>query len=68
MPSFDTVIEPNLVELRNAVDQATKEIGTRFDFKGSSAQIDLNDKSAKERELVLWGDSSTRCATCCWRG
>jgi len=57
MPSFDTVIEPNLVELRNAVDQATKEIGTRFDFKGSSAQIDLNDKSAKERELVLWGDS-----------
>ena len=57
MPSFDTVIEPNLVELRNAVDQATKEIGTRFDFKGSSAQIDLNDKSAKERELLLWGDS-----------
>ena len=57
MPSFDTVIEPNLVELRNAVDQATKEIGTRFDFKGSSAQVDLNDKSAKERELVLWGDS-----------
>jgi cyclic-di-GMP-binding protein len=57
MPSFDTVIEPNLVELRNAVDQATKEIGTRFDFKGSSAQIDLNDKSAKERELILWGDS-----------
>ena len=57
MPSFDTVIEPNLVELRNAVDQATKEIGTRFDFKGSSAQIELNDKSVKERELVLWGDS-----------
>ena len=57
MPSFDTVIEPNLVELRNAVDQATKEIGTRFDFKGSSAQIDLADKSAKDRELTLWADS-----------
>ena len=37
MPSFDTVIEPNLVEVRNAVDQTAKEIGTRFDFKGSSA-------------------------------
>jgi len=57
MPSFDAVIEPNLVELRNAVEQATKEIGTRFDFKGSSAQVDLTEKSAKERELVLWGDS-----------
>jgi cyclic-di-GMP-binding protein len=37
MPSFDTVLEPNLVELRNAVEQTTKEIGTRFDFKGSSS-------------------------------
>ena len=57
MPSFDVVIEPNLVELRNAVEQASKEIGTRFDFKGSSAQVELTEKSAKERELVLWADS-----------
>ena len=57
MPSFDTVLEPNLVELRNAVDQANKEIGTRFDFKGSSARVELVDKSAKERELTLFGDS-----------
>jgi cyclic-di-GMP-binding protein len=57
MPSFDTVLEPNLVELRNAVDQANKEIGTRFDFKGSSARVDLADRSAKERELTLFGDS-----------
>jgi cyclic-di-GMP-binding protein len=57
MPSFDAVIEPNLVELRNAVEQATKEIGTRFDFKGSSAAVDLADKSAKERELTLFADS-----------
>jgi len=57
MPSFDAVIEPNLVELRNAVEQANKEIGTRFDFKGSSSQVDLSEKSAKERELVLWADS-----------
>lgn len=57
MPSFDTVLEPNLVELRNAVDQTNKEIGTRFDFKGSSAKVELTEKSAKERELALLADS-----------
>jgi cyclic-di-GMP-binding protein len=57
MPSFDAVIEPDLVELRNAVDQATKEIATRFDFKGSSADVEFTDKSAKERLLTLYGDS-----------
>jgi uncharacterized protein YajQ (UPF0234 family) len=57
MPSFDTVLEPDLVELRNAIDQANKEIGTRFDFKGSSAKVEFVDKSAKERELTLFGDS-----------
>ena len=57
MPSFDTVIQPDLVELRNAVDQANKEIGTRFDFKGSSAAVELAERSAKERELTLFADS-----------
>ena len=57
MPSFDTVLEPNLVELRNAIEQANKEIGTRFDFKGSSAKFELADKSAKEREITLFADS-----------
>ncbi|MDP1900523.1 MAG: YajQ family cyclic di-GMP-binding protein [Rubrivivax sp.] len=57
MPSFDAVIEPDLVELRNAVEQASKEIATRFDFKGSSAQIELVEASAKQRELTLWADS-----------
>ncbi|AKJ30493.1 YajQ family cyclic di-GMP-binding protein [Caldimonas brevitalea] len=52
MPSFDTVLEPNLVEVRNAVDQSNKEIGTRFDFKGTDARIELKDK-----ELTLYGDS-----------
>ena len=52
MPSFDAVLEPNLVEVRNAVDQAAKEIGTRFDFKGSSARIEQ-----KEKELTLYADS-----------
>jgi hypothetical protein len=57
MPSFDTVLEPDLVEVRNAVDQALKEIGTRFDFKGSSAKVEFVDRSAKERELQLFADS-----------
>lgn len=57
MPSFDTVLEPNLVEVRNAIDQANKEIGTRFDFKGSAAKVEFAEKSAKERELTLWADS-----------
>jgi uncharacterized protein YajQ (UPF0234 family) len=52
MPSFDTVLEPNLVEVRNAVDQTAKEIGTRFDFKGSSARVEL-----KEKEVTVWADS-----------
>ena len=52
MPSFDTVIEPNLVEVRNAVDQTAKEIGTRFDFKGSSAAAELADKT-----ITLHADS-----------
>ena len=56
MPSFDTVLEPNLVELRNAVDQSSKEIGTRFDFKGSSAKVELTEKGTA-REIVLFGDS-----------
>jgi cyclic-di-GMP-binding protein len=44
MPSFDVVCEANLVEVRNALDQANKEISTRFDFKGSDARIELADK------------------------
>ena len=39
MPSFDVVSEVDLQEVRNATDQANREVGTRFDFKGSDAQI-----------------------------
>jgi hypothetical protein len=56
MPSFDVVLEPNLVELRNAVDQSNKEIGTRFDFKGSSSHIDTVE-TGKQRDLLLLADS-----------
>jgi cyclic-di-GMP-binding protein len=52
MPSFDTVCEPNLVEVKNAVDNAAKEIATRFDFKGTSAAIEL-----KGVEITLIGDA-----------
>jgi len=52
MPSFDTVCEPNMVEVKNAVDNAAKEIGTRFDFKGTAAAIEI-----KEKEITLLGDA-----------
>lgn len=43
MPSFDIVSEVNKVELRNAVEQANKEIANRFDFKGSDARIEQGE-------------------------
>ena len=51
MPSFDVVCKPNLVELRNAVDQANREISNRFDFKGSDARVEL-----AELEVILYAD------------
>jgi cyclic-di-GMP-binding protein len=52
MPSFDTICEANLVEVKNAVDNTAKEIATRFDFKGTPAAIEL-----KEKEITLIGDA-----------
>ncbi|MBX6318081.1 YajQ family cyclic di-GMP-binding protein [Pigmentiphaga sp.] len=52
MPTFDVVCKPNQVELRNAVEQTNKEIGTRFDFKGSDARVEQSEK-----ELVAYADS-----------
>ena len=51
MPSFDTVLEANLVKVKNAVENTAKEIGTRFDFKGTAASIEL-----KEKDITLIGD------------
>ncbi|MGJ7903968.1 YajQ family cyclic di-GMP-binding protein [Lysobacter sp. 1R34A] len=45
MPSFDVVSEVDTHELTNAVDQANRELGTRFDFKGVDAEFVLDDKS-----------------------
>ena len=44
MPSFDIVSEMEENELRNAVDQANKEVTTRYDFKGVKASFDLSEK------------------------
>jgi uncharacterized protein YajQ (UPF0234 family) len=44
MPSFDGVSEVNLHELTNAIDQANRELATRFDFKGVEASFVLDDK------------------------
>jgi len=52
MPSFDTVCEANLVKVKNAVENTAKEIGTRFDFKGTAAAIEIKDK-----EITLIGDA-----------
>ncbi len=43
MPSFDICSEIDLQEVRNAVDQASREIATRFDFKGAKASFELAD-------------------------
>ena len=51
MPSFDIVSEVNKVELKNAVDQANKEIANRFDFKGSDARVEQ-----AELMLTLYAD------------
>lgn len=53
MPSFDIVSEVNQVEVRNAVDQCNKEIGNRFDFKGSDARVEMNEK---DRILAVYAD------------
>ena len=43
MPSFDVEVKADAVELRNAVDQAQKEIGTRYDFRGTKASVEQKD-------------------------
>ncbi len=52
MPSFDTVSEVDLHEVSNAVDQANREIGNRYDFKGSSAKV-----VQAEDQLTIQADS-----------
>jgi uncharacterized protein YajQ (UPF0234 family) len=53
MPSFDIVSEVNQVEVHNALDQSNKEITNRFDFKGSDARVEFNEK---DKALTLYAD------------
>jgi cyclic-di-GMP-binding protein len=56
MPSFDVVSEVDLQEVRNAVDQSNREIGTRFDFKGVKASFELTEAEVRltaEQEFQL---------------
>lgn len=52
MPSFDVVSEVDLQEVRNATDQASREVGQRFDFKGSDAHFESSDN-----EITLVGEN-----------
>ncbi|HEX3359146.1 MAG TPA: YajQ family cyclic di-GMP-binding protein [Tepidisphaeraceae bacterium] len=55
--SFDIVSEINLQEMDNAITQAQKEIGTRYDFKGTAASVEFN---RKEKELTLTADADSQ--------
>ena len=52
MPSFDIQCEPDMVKVKNSVENAAKEVGTRFDFKGTSAGLEI-----KEKEVTITGDA-----------
>ena len=54
MPSFDITSEADLVALKNAVDVAGRHIGNRYDFKGTSARAELNEK---DKTITINGDS-----------
>jgi uncharacterized protein YajQ (UPF0234 family) len=52
MPSFDVVSEVKMDEVTNALDQTAREIGNRYDFKGTSAKVER-----AENVITVWGDS-----------
>lgn len=54
MPSFDFTSEADMVGIKNAVDVASRQIDNRYDFKGTSAKAELNEK---DKLITLWGDS-----------
>ena len=55
MPSFDVVSEVDMHELNNAIDQASREVGTRYDFKGVSASFEMNEK---EKTITLTAEAA----------
>ena len=57
MPSFDVVSEIDMQEVRNAVDQTSREVTNRYDFKDTNSTIDLNDK---DQAIQLESSSTDR--------
>jgi len=55
MPTFDVVSEVDMQEVRNAVDQAAREVATRFDFKNTGSTVEL-----KEKSIELHSESEAR--------
>jgi uncharacterized protein YajQ (UPF0234 family) len=62
MPTFDVVSELDMQEVRNAVDQASRELATRFDFKGTDSSVTLDDKT-KSLELASASEERLRAVT-----
>jgi len=54
MPSFDFSSEADVVALKNAIDVTSRQIDARYDFKGTSAKVDFNEK---DKVITLHGDS-----------
>ena len=54
MPSFDITSEADMVALKNAVDVSSRQVGNRYDFKGTSAKLELNEK---DKTITVFGDS-----------
>ena len=54
MPSFDITSEVDMVALKNAVDVAGRQVGNRYDFKGTTARLELNEK---DKVITVFGDS-----------
>lgn len=54
MPTFDFSSEADMVALKNAIDVVSRQIDARYDFKGTSAEVELNEK---DKVITLFGDS-----------
>ena len=54
MPSFDFSSEADMVALKNAIDVTSRQVDARYDFKGTSAKVELNEK---DKIITLFGDS-----------
>ena len=54
MPTFDFTSEVDMAAMKNAVDIVSRQVDNRYDFKGTTAKLELNEK---DKVITLWGDS-----------